>query len=256
MADRPGDSWNPGLYDGRHSFVHRLATGVLDLLAPRPGERILDLGCGTGALTKRIAESGARVVGIDASAAMIGEARRRFPELDLAVLDAREMRFDIPFDAIFSNATLHWVRPPDAAAARMRDALRPGGRLAAEFGGRGNVARLLAAAEAAGRSLGLDLGAALHGNYFPTPSEYATVLESAGFVDVRAELFDRPTPLEGAHGLRDWVRMFRPEALERLPAGGQDPFFDALETAARPELFREGAWHADYRRLRVLAIRA
>ena len=151
------DQWDAKLYDGRHAFVHQLAAGVVDLLAPQPGERVLDLGCGTGALTQQIADAGADVFGIDASPAMVAKATAAYPGLSFAVADATTMVFDQPFDAVFSNAVLHWVRPPAAAVARMFAALRPGGRLVLEMGGRGNVATVLAAAAAAGRDVGLDL---------------------------------------------------------------------------------------------------
>jgi trans-aconitate methyltransferase len=244
------DAWDPALY-ARHGFVHGLAGGLVELLDPRPGERILDLGCGTAELTRAIAASGARAVGIDASAAMIEAGRRSFPDLDLRVMDAREARFDAPFDAVFSNAALHWIRPPEAAAAAIFGALRPGGRLVAEFGGEGNVRRVLAAAEAAGRAEGVDLAELLHANYFPGVEAYSAVLAGAGFVGISAEIYDRMTRLDA--GLRGWIRMFRPGVLDRL----RDPerFFGRMEDLARAELFRDGAWHADYRRLRLVARR-
>jgi len=244
-------SWDPSLY-GRHGYVHRLAAGLVDLLDPKPGERVLDVGCGTGELTKAIADRGAGTVGIDASPEMIAEAKRRFPGLEFAVADARTMRFDAPFDAVFSNAALHWIRPPETAAARMYEALRPGGRLVAEFGGGDNVRRVLAAAEAAGRAQGVELADVLHANYFPSTETYAEVLRGAGFEVGLIDLYDRPTPLEGPEGLRHWVRMFRPAVLERVDVGR---FFAALEDAARGELLRDGVWTADYRRIRVSAVR-
>lgn len=245
------DAWDPDLY-ARHGFVHRLAGGLVDVLDPRPGERILDVGCGTAELTFAIAARGAKATGVDASPAMIEAGRRKHPGLDLRVMDARELRFDAPFDAVFSNATLHWVRPPEAAAARIFEVLRPGGRLVAEFGGEGNVRRVLEAAEAAGHSLGVELGDILRANYFPSVEAYSAVLRGAGFAVEAAELYERPTPLEG--GLRDWIRMFRPGVLGRVPDA--ERFFAAMEERARAELFRGGVWHADYRRLRVVARRA
>jgi trans-aconitate methyltransferase len=229
-----------------------MAAGLVDLLDPKPGERVLDVGCGTGELTKVIADRGASVVGIDASADMIAKARELHPGLEFAVADARAMRFPAPFDAVFSNAALHWIRPPEQAAAAMFAALKPGGRLVAEFGGQGNVARVLAAAESAGNAQGVDLAGLLHENYFPDEAAYAAVLRWAGFEVDRIELYDRFTPLEGPEGLRNWVRMFRPQALEKVDV---DRFFADLENTARPELFRDGIWHADYRRIRVVARR-
>src|SRR5215475_211624 len=126
------DRWDATLYDGSHGFVHRLGAGVVELLDPKPGERVLDVGCGTGHLTKKIADAGATALGVDASAAMIAEARRNFPDLRFEIASATEMRFQQPFDAVFSNAALHWVRPPEAAVARMYEALRPGGRFVIE----------------------------------------------------------------------------------------------------------------------------
>jgi trans-aconitate methyltransferase len=245
-------AWDPALY-ARHGYVHRMAGSLVELLEPKAGERVLDVGCGTGELTRAIALAGARVVGVDASASMIEAARRSFPELDLRVMDAREMRFEEPFDAVFSNATLHWVRPPEKAAARIFAALRPGGRLVAEFGAEGNVRGVLMAAEAAGRDAGVELGDILHANYFPSAGAYAELLRRVGFTDVGTYEVDRPTPLEGPEGLRAWVRMFRPAALERVP--DVDAFFQRMEDLARPFLYVKDAWHADYRRLRVRAIR-
>jgi trans-aconitate methyltransferase len=243
--------WDPGLY-GSHGYVHRLAAGLVELLDPRPGERVLDVGCGTGELTKAIADRGARAVGIDASAEMIAEARRRFPALEFSITDARALSVDAPFDAVFSNAALHWIRPPEAAAARIFAALKRGARFVAEFGGEGNVARVLAAAESAGRKQGVEVGPLLHTNYFPSAETYSTVLTDAGFEVGSIELYDRFTPLEGPEGLRNWVRMFRGPVLDRVDV---DRYFRDLENAARPELLRDGAWHADYRRIRVVARR-
>jgi trans-aconitate methyltransferase len=249
------DRWDAKLYDGQHAFVHRLGAGVIELLDPRPSERVLDVGCGTGHLTKKIAEAGAQVVGVDASAAMIAEARQNFPDLKFEVSDATRMRFDQPFDAVFSNAALHWVRPPEAAIVRMWDALRPGGRFVIEMGGKGNVQHVLDAAATAGRTIGIDLDPLLYINYFPSIAEYTTLLERQGFEVSLATLFDRPTPLEGEHGLRNWIRMFRSEVAEKTPAAQLEHVFEQMEIIARPVLFHDGVWHADYRRLRVMAKR-
>src|SRR5579863_1826995 len=136
--------WNPTLYDARHAFVWEKARGLIDLLAPQPGERILDLGCGTGQLASEIASVGATVVGVDRSPEMIAEARMKFPELRFDVADARALPFAQEFDAVFSNATLHWIPQADQVIVGVVRALKPGGRFVAEFGGKGNVRILMA----------------------------------------------------------------------------------------------------------------
>ena len=247
------DRWDAKLYDDRHAFVAKLGAGVVDLLAPRPGERILDVGCGTGTLTRLLADARADVVGVDASPAMVERARAAFPDLRFDVADATTMAFDRPFDAVFSNAVLHWVRPPEMAVARLFAALRPGGRLVLEMGGRGNVAAVLAAIAAAGRDVGVDLSSLLEVNYFPSVGEYASLLEAGGFAVELAMLFDRPTVLDGDAGLADWVRMFRPAAVGAV--GDRAAFLAALDLHGRSTLYRDGRWWADYRRLRVRAVR-
>ncbi|HEY8505171.1 MAG TPA: methyltransferase domain-containing protein [Gemmataceae bacterium] len=245
--------WDPGLYDGKHAFVWGHGASLVELLAPRPGERVLDLGCGTGHLTARIAEAGCEVVGLDHSPEMLARARAAYPALEFVPGDARDFAFDRPFDAVFSNAVLHWVREPERVARRVRDALKPGGRFVAEFGGRGNVRVLVAAMRQAAGEAGVRVAEELW--YFPSVCEYASVLEGAGLEVTFATLFDRPTPLEGESGLRDWVRMFGRAVLDAVPAGMQDGFLQKVEELARPELFRDGVWFADYRRLRVAAVR-
>lgn len=245
--------WDSGLYDDRHSFVWKYGASLIDILRPRAGERVLDLGCGTGHLTARIAEAGAEVVGIDSSPEMIAEARRLYPGLSFEVADARDFAFDEPFDAVFSNAVLHWVKPPEEAIACVRRALRPGGRFAAEFGGRGNVATIVASLDAASRAVGL--GAWEHPWYYPGIGEYAPLLERAGLEVTDAVLFDRPTALEGPDGLRHWIEMFVRDLVARVPADRREAFFRHVEDAARTHLHRDGTWYADYRRLRVVARR-
>ena len=244
--------WNAQLYEGGHAFVYHLAQDLVRLLAPTPGERILDVGCGTGHLTRQIADAGAHVIGIDLSPAMIETARQVAPGVEFHVADARHLGFDAEFDAVFSNAVLHWIVPPEAAARRLFRALRPNARLVCEFGGKGNVAALLTAIDAAARSVGVDAPA--HQNYYPTIAEYAGVLEGAGFEVRSAVLFDRPTPLEGADGLLNWVRMFRGAVLDAIPPARHRDFAAALAGHAKPTLWRE-QWVADYRRLRIVARR-
>jgi trans-aconitate methyltransferase len=256
MSDETGTgaAWDPKLYDDRHAFVWRHGAALVELLAPHPGERVLDLGCGTGHLTAQIAATGAVVLGLDRSSEMIAEARRAHPDLRFEVADARALDFVGAFDAVFSNAALHWVQEADAVAAGVARALKPGGRFVAEFGGKGNV-RLIEAALARGLAAeGVERVASPW--YFPSLAEYAGVLEGAGLEATFALLFDRPTPLEGGEdGLRAWVEMFGGHYLAQVPAGRREEYLRQVEDAARPALFRDGLWTADYRRLRVTARR-
>jgi trans-aconitate methyltransferase len=245
--------WDANLYDDKHAFVWQYGASLVGLLAPKAGERILDLGCGTGHLTAQIAQAGATVVGLDHSAEMLEQARSAYPLLQFIQGDARDFSFAEPFGAVFSNAVLHWIQPPEAVIRCVRDALRPGGRFVAEFGGRGNVRRVLAVLRETAERMGLTPD--LPQSYFPSLSEYATLLEAAGLEVQSALLFDRPTPLEGANGLRDWVKMFRGSTLESIPAERREEYLQAVEEAGRRELFHDGGWVADYRRLRITAVR-
>jgi trans-aconitate methyltransferase len=253
-SSRPGQHWDAGLYDGKHAFVWRHGAALIDLLAPKRGERILDLGCGTGHLTARIAESGGVVVGLDYSVEMLAQARLAYPGLVFVEGDARRFAFSEPFDAVFSNAALHWIREPDSVIRCVREALKPEGRFVVEFGGRGNVRIITDALAAAAAALGLQVEQPSW--FLPSVGEYATLLEAARLEVASAVLFDRPTPLEGATGLRDWVRMFTRGMFESVPVERREEFLGLVEETARPALFRDGCWIADYRRLRVVAIRA
>jgi trans-aconitate methyltransferase len=247
--------WNAALYDGRHAFVYEYGRELVALLDPQPGDRILDLGCGTGHLTRAIAEAGADVVGLDASAEMLERARREHPDLTFVEADARTFALAPAFHAIFSNAALHWIGEPEIVAARIAAHLRPGGRFVAEFGGKGNVAALLAAFDGAARELA---GRAVANPlYFPALGAYATVLEGAGLEVRFAALFDRPTRLEdGERGLAAWAAMFLPStALDGLDEATRGAVVARAAEMLRPTLFRDGSWYADYRRLRVVAVR-
>jgi trans-aconitate methyltransferase len=248
-----GSQWNAELYDDKHSFVWKLAAGVLELLEAKSGERILDLGCGTGHLTAQIAAAGAKVVGVDKSPDMIQQAREKYPSVRFEVMDAREIAFPESFDAVFSNATLHWINEPGRVIAGIAKALRPGGRFVAEFGGKGNTRELLAAVERAWLKLGLP-GPAPKPWYYPSIAEYAGLLERHGFEVTSALLFDRPTALEdGERGLRNWLEMFGGVILEKLSAQQRQQAIAAVEQESRPALLRDGHWVMDYRRLRVVA---
>jgi trans-aconitate methyltransferase len=246
--------WDPALYTAKHSFVYEYGRELVALLAPQQGEHILDLGCGSGQLTQTIAESGASVVGLDNSASMIETARRKYPDLSFVLADAKDFSFDEPFDAVFSNASLHWVKPPEKVIECVARCVRRGGQFVAEFGGRGNVGQIFAAAEAAAQEL------AGHGIqnvlYFPSIAEYSTILESCSLEVRQAWLFDRPTKLEdGESGLRNWLTMFGEKTFGAMPDDARQQWIERTQEKARPTLFRDGSWYADYRRLRVVAVR-
>lgn len=246
--------WDPQLYDGKHAYVWTSAADLVDLLAPRPGERILDLGCGTGHLTAKISATGARVTGVDASGPMIAKARNNYPKLHFEVGDALSLPYREEFDAVFSNATLHWIRPPEKVAASIWNALRPGGRLVAEFGGRGNLQSIVDAVTGALTEAGLHDNARRNTLYFPTIAEYTTLLEGQGLAVTYAVLFDRPTPLEdGENGMRHWLAMFGRSFLAGLPDDTRLAIGRRVEGRLRPRHFIKGAWVADYRRIRVVA---
>jgi trans-aconitate methyltransferase len=247
--------WDANRYDAHYSFVWERGRGLLELLAPEAGERILDLGCGTGHLAAQIADIGARVVGIDSSAEMIAEARRKYPQVQFDVADARSFRFAEPFDAVFSNAVLHWVREAGLVIESAWKALRPGGRYVVEMGGKGNVGTIVQAVTAAYQRFA---GPGQDPNpwYYPSIGEYSGRLEKQGFEVSFATLFDRPTPLEkGEAGLRNWIRMFGGTFLKDVPERKHEDFFHYVESQTRPALFRDGGWVADYRRLRLVALK-
>jgi SAM-dependent methyltransferase len=247
-------TWDAKLYDDKHSFVWEKAKGVVELLAPQPGERILDLGCGTGHLTAEIAASGAEVTGIDRSPEMIAGALTQYPLLKFEVCDAREIPFEDRFDAVFSNPALHWILEPEKVIGGVARALKQDGRFVAEFGGKGNIHRLVQAIGRACETLGIERTPEDRIWYYPSIAEYASLLEKHGLDVCQAALFDRPTRLEdGGKGLEAWLRMFAGFVLDPLPAERQEAFLREVEKQARVELFKNGIWELDYRRLRILA---
>ncbi len=243
--------WDPADYGRTARFVSDLGEPVLRLLAPRVGERILDLGCGDGALTQRLAATGACVVGIDPSAEFIAAAKAL--GLDVRLMAGEDLPFVSEYDAVFSNAAIHWIRGQDAMLAGVHRSLKPGGRFVGEFGGAGNVAQVRAAALAALARRGID-GAALDPWYFPSPEDYRARLEHHGFRVVEISLFERPTTLPGE--LSDWLGTFAQSFLL--------PLSEAERVAAKAEIAAEvaptlrapdGVWSVDYVRLRFCAVR-
>lgn len=251
------DIWNADTYDASFSFVTESGSDLVDELRPQPHERILDVGCGTGALTAEIAKHCREVVGIDKSHDMVRKAKREHPQLRFVEGDVVDMVFDAPFDAVFSNAALHWMQPPELVAARIAGALVRGGRFVAEFGGSGNVQALVSGLYLAFEANGLEVPADRNPWYYPSIGEYASLLESQGFDVTSARLFDRPTPLKGGEaGLSGWYEMFAVPFFEGVAPAQKCDILAYASFVLRDSLFINGVWYADYRRLRVHARKA
>ena len=243
--------WNASRYAANARFVSDLGQPVLDLLSTQAGERILDLGCGDGALTEKLIAAGAEVVGVDASPDMVAAARKR--GIDGHVMDAYQLEFRAEFDAVLSNAAMHWMkRDPDAVIAGVRRALKPGGRFASEMGGHGCVAAIVVALCATTEKYSIGDCARLIPWYFPTPADYRTRLERAGFTVESIALIPRPTPLPT--GMRAWLETFAIPFTKSVPEESRAAFLDDVTARLRPVLCDEqGNWTADYVRLRFLA---
>lgn len=243
--------WNPEGYAVNARFVAELGVPLLTLLSPRPAERILDVGCGDGFLTRKIAECGARVVGVDSSAEMVLAARAL--GLDARVQSGEALEFVDEFDAVFSNAALHWMKRPDAVIDGVYRALRGGGRFVAEFGGEGCVRTLREAIEQSLERRGVEARSRAPW-YFPSASEYTGRLQRRGFVVKHAECFDRPTPLPT--GVRGWLSTFAGSYFTALPESEHAEVLTEVEERVTPVLRdANGVVHADYVRLRVVAQR-
>jgi SAM-dependent methyltransferase len=242
-------TWDAQRYEGKHSYVWKFGASLLELLQPRGGERILDVGCGTGQLTAEIAKCGAYVVGLDNSEDMLRQARQNYPALTFVLGDATRFRFEDPFDAIFSNAALHWVKDAAAAVESIALALRPGGRFVAEFGGKDNIASI----QAAFRAVFGPAADARSPWFYPSIGKYTPLLERYGLEVREASLFDRPTALEG--DIEDWFRMFCASYLRDLAGESADEKIGQLAAHLRPTNYRDGVWTIDYRRLRILAVK-
>ncbi|MEM7569089.1 MAG: class I SAM-dependent methyltransferase [Pseudomonadota bacterium] len=243
-------TWSAADYAENARFVPTLAGPVLlDMLAAKPGERILDLGCGDGALTVQIAETGADVLGVDGDGNMVAAAVAM--GVTAQCVDGQALSFENEFDAVFTNAALHWMLDAPAVAAGVFKALKPGGRYVGEFGGFGNIAAVQAAARAVMQARGFALPGALP-HYYPTDEDYTALLEQAGFATVNASLIPRPTPLPT--GLIGWLETFGDSLLPGVPDDQHASMFEEMCTLLKPCLCTPGGtWFADYIRLRFTA---
>ncbi len=248
MTVPQSQTWTAGSYAAHARFVSDLAGGVLEWLNPKPGERILDLGCGDGVLTEEMSRRGCQVVGVDTSEDLLKAAQSR--GLDARYVDGQALTFAHEFDAVFSNAALHWMRDAEAVVKGVRKALKPGGRFVAEFGGHGNVAAITTAMRAVATARGA--GHELTGPwFFPTSAEYRAMLEREGFSVARIGLFPRPTPLKT--GMAEWLKLFRRPFFEQFGNAQGSVLAEAVDLL-RPSLCdSQGNWTADYVRLRVEA---
>jgi SAM-dependent methyltransferase len=243
--------WGAEKYEKNARFVSEMTGDVLAWLAPRPGERILDLGCGDGVLTEKLVQAGAIVTGADSSEALLEAARGR--GLDVQCKDGQALDYREEFDAVFSNAALHWMTRAEDVVKGVARALKPGGRFVAEFGGHGNIAAIVTALRATALAHGKDPALAA-GWFYPTPAEYRALLEANGFVVEKIGLFPRPTPLPT--GMRGWLSTFRESFFEQWPEGRREQIVSEIENLLAPALRdKSGNWTADYVRLRVAAIR-
>jgi trans-aconitate methyltransferase len=241
--------WSPQQYASNARFVSDLGEPVLELLQPKPGERVLDIGCGDGALTEKITEAGCIVVAVDASSEQVVAARER--GLDARVENAENLSYSEEFDAVFSNAALHWVKNQDAALAGICRALKPGGRFVGELGGAGNVRAIQSALYASLAGRGFD-PASFDPWFFPTAKQYEDLLTDSGFVVESLELFSRPTLLPG--DISGWLDTMAQPFLAVVEDDDRRAMIDELREELRSELYDPArGWIADYVRLRFAA---
>lgn len=248
--------WKPKLYNEKHSFVYNYGENLIQLLEPKENERILDLGCGSGQLTYKINELVKETIGIDTSAKMIADAKSKFPNIEFQVKDAENFKFDKKFDSIFSNATLHWVKNYKDSIKSMYENLKPTGKIVVEFGGKGNVQKIVKQLRESLKSRNYTNQSELNLWYFPTIGEYSSELESAGFRVVFAEHYDRPTELTDKNsGIKDWISMFAENFFIGVAENHIEEIKNEVQESVKEECLIDGKWFADYKRIRIIAIK-
>ena len=245
--------WDSRLYDSKYEFVSRYGEELLSLLNTGQKERVLDLGCGTGDLTNLIDRDAGEVIGLDKSPDMIKNARHKYPNLEFVQGDAANFDFDQPFDAIFSNAALHWVLDYKGCISSMSRNLRIGGRLVLEFGAKGNINTIVQALRSVLIESGFSKQAELELWYFPSVEEYTNELKMEGFEIVYASQFDRPTELSADIG--DWLNMFAGPFFREIPEYDKEKIVGQVIEMTRPHCYRNGKWYADYKRIRIVAMK-
>lgn len=251
----PEIKWNTDLYNNKHDFVAKYGEDVLQWLQPQANENILDVGCGTGTLTNKISELGANVTGIDASEDMIAKAKASFPGIRFFVKDATNFSFEKPFDAAFSNATLHWINEQQHALQCIYNILKKGGRFIFEMGGKHNIESIHTAVKEAMTEAGFEDKIPSRSNYFPSVAEQSSSLEKVGFTISEVAYFKRPTVLKGDDGMKNWIVQFCTFFFTNIPTSEVEAIINRAVDTLRPASFQEGIWYADYVRLRIKAIK-
>lgn len=249
------DYWNPDLYDNKHSFVSDYGSDLIDLLSPKQNEKILDLGCGTGDLANQIYKACPNVIGIDKSYQMIHQASKKYPDISFLVGDIIHLDYTQTFNAIFSNAMIHWVKQPEKALENIYEHLEPGGRFVAEFGGKNNVQTITDEVIHQLEENNIKYDPEKFPWYFPSIGEYTALMEKVGFTVTFAQYFDRPTPLVGEAGLSNWINMFSNEIFENLQDHTKQTIIKNTENSLKTRLHDGKQWIADYKRLRVIGLK-
>ncbi|WP_240370997.1 class I SAM-dependent methyltransferase [Anoxybacteroides rupiense] len=249
------NAWDPSLYDKKFRFVSDLGKGVIEWLNPQAGERILDLGCGTGDLSYEISKSGAIVVGMDASSEMIAKAREKYEDICFIVDNGESFRTSELYDAVFSNAALHWMKNVEKVVESIFLSLKPNGKFVAEFGGKGNISAIVQAIQ-----MVLVQYAGIYEKrnpwYFPSIGEYSALLERYGFRVLHAIHFDRPTPLaDGEQGLIHWLDSFAGAFFLGIDVEEKLFLYEKIKESLKPYLWKRGEWVADYKRIRIVAVK-
>lgn len=252
---RTNDYWNAQLYDYNHTFVSKYGSQLIDMLQPQPGEKILDLGCGTGDLANELSTHDVTIIGVDQSANMITQAKKKYPHISFELQDATHLPYMNEFDAVFSNAVLHWVKQPKQALDRIYRSLKPGGRFIAEFGGKGNVESITTAIIEQYEKAGYSFQKEQFPWYFPSIGEYTSLMEQAGFRVVYAHHFDRPTLLDGENGLNNWIEMFGTNFFTTISPEQKNSIVEKTKQQLEDILYIDNSWIADYKRLRIIGLK-
>ncbi len=251
----PSIKWNASLYDDKHSFVYKYGEDLIDWLAPKNGERILDLGCGTGQLTNELKKSGAEVTGIDNSPEMIAKAKASYPDIEFLVKDATDFLSSEPFDAFFSNATLHWINEQRKVVACNYKNLKHSGGLVLEMGGKNNIQSIYNAIEISMKHEGFSDEMPKKFWFFPSVGEYTSLLEKKIFTVTSVLYFKRETPLTGENGMKNWINMFGSFFFLNIDELQAESVINRAIEYLKKTNYRDNTWYADYMRLRIKAIK-